>query len=74
MSKILKNTNFKLVVLTSVLCALILLSNWSIKQQYKGWVKVNHTTSGMFIITDNKIYSVSELQTEELKVASMGRR
>lgn len=70
-----KNNNFKVIVLTGVLCGLIGFSNWSIKQQYKGYVKVNNTTSGMFIITDNKIYTVNELQTDEpIKVASMSRK
>lgn len=71
-----KSTNFKVVLLTIVLCSLIGISNWTVSNQYKGYVKVHNTTSGKFIITDNKIYSVSELQTDEepVKVASLARK
>lgn len=67
-----KNSNIKFGVLTIVICGLVTFSQWSTKQQYNGFVKVNYTDAGMFIITGKKIYTVNELETDEpVKVASL---
>ena len=62
-----KNQTLKVVLVTTIICSIMLVNGYLLKEQYKGSVKINYTKSGWFIITNNRIYSVSELQTDDVK-------
>lgn len=57
--------NVRIIVLTAVMLALMTIPYLYVKDQYKGYVKVENTQSGKFIIMDHRIYTVSELVTEQ---------
>ena len=56
--------NNKLKLLTNL--ALILLIGFGTAYYYKDFLKVEQTTSGMFIINKGKLYSVTEVTIEDL--------
>ena len=66
--------NVRIIVLTGVILALMSIPYLMVKDQYKGYVKVENTQSGMFIIMKGRIYTVSELQTEQSEKVNLSHR
>jgi len=73
MIRLLSN-NLRILVLTGVILTVMSIPYLHVKDSYKGFVKVEHTQSGMFIIMKGHIYTVSELQTEESEKVNLSKR
>ncbi len=54
-----------LVLLITITATVLVIANFYINTKYQSYVEVNNTTTGMYALIGDKMYTLNELQLEK---------